>query len=132
MKITKILALSLAATVALSSASAMAKSSGEKLFKKKCGVCHSMEPGKHKLGPSLAGIVGRAAGTVEGFKKYKAMKGAKFTWDEATLDSWITDQKKFLKANKDIVGNTKTSMSAKIKKEKDRKAIIDYLNGVED
>ena len=132
MKTTKILALSLAAAVAFSSASAMAKSGGEKLFKKKCGACHSMEPGKHKIGPSLAGIVGRAAGTVEGFTKYKAMKGANFTWDEAMLDSWITDQKEFLKANKDIVGGPKTSMSAKIKKEKDRKAIIDYLNGVED
>lgn len=126
MKTTKILALSLAAAVAFSSASAMAKS-GEKTFKKKCGACHSMEPGKHKIGPSLAGIIGSKAGSAEGYKKYKAMKGANFTWDEEKLDSWITNQKKFLKANKDIVGGPKTSMSAKIKKEKDRKAIIEYI-----
>ena len=132
MKTTKIIAFGLAAAIAISSGSAMAKSKGEKLFKKKCGTCHSMEPGKHKMGPSLAGIVGRAAGTVEGFTKYKAMKGASFSWDNKMLDAWITNQKDFLKANKDIVGGKRTSMSTKIKKEKDRKAIIDYLNGVED
>ena len=132
MKTTKILAFGLAAAIAVSSGSAMAKSKGEKLFKKKCGTCHSMEPGKHKLGPSLAGIMGRAAGTAEGFTKYKAMKGASITWDAATLDAWITNQKDFLKANKDKVGSQKTAMSAKIKKEKERKAIIEYLSGKED
>lgn len=132
MKTTKLLALGIAAAVAITSGSAMAKSKSEKLFKKKCGTCHSMEPGKHKLGPSLAGVIGRAAGTAEGFKKYKAMKGASFTWDNENMAAWITNQKDFLKANKDIVGGTKTAMSAKVKKEKDRKMIIDYLNGVED
>ncbi len=132
MKTTKILALGLAAAVAITSGSAMAKSGGEKLFKKKCGSCHSMEPGKHKIGPSLAGVMGRQAGTADGFTKYKAMKGASFTWDDAMMDSWITNQKEFLKANASVVGGPKTSMSAKIKKEKDREAIISYLKGEED
>ena len=128
MRMTKILALGLATAIAATGSTALA-ADGEKLFKRKCGSCHSLDAGKHKMGPSLAGIVGKQAGTVDGFTKYKAMKGASLTWDEATLDAWITDQKKFLKANADKVGATKTSMSAKIKKADDRKAIIDYLKG---
>ena len=128
MKTTKILALGIAAPIATAGTSAMA-ADGAKVFKKKCGACHTMEPGKHKMGPALDGIVGRAAGSAEGFTKYKAMKGATFTWTEDLLDEWITDQKKFLKAHKDTVGGKKTSMSAKVKKEKERKAIIEFLKG---
>ena len=131
MKTTKLLALGLAATVAISSGTAMASEKGEKLFKKKCGVCHSIEPGKHKVGPSLAGVMGRKAGDTD-FSKYKAMKGASFTWDAAKMDAWITNQKDFLKANKDIVGAQSTAMSAKIKKESERKEIIDFLSGAAD
>ena len=132
MKTAKILAFGLAAAIALSSASAMAEADGEALFKKKCGTCHSVKPGEHKLGPSLAGVFGRQAGTAAGFEKYKAMKGASFTWDEAMLGEWITDQKAFLKDHKDVVGGDKTAMSAKIKKEGDRAAIIDYLKEAHD
>lgn len=130
MKSKMVLALGIAAAVAATSTTAMAaEADGAKLFKKKCGVCHSMEPGKHKMGPSLAGVVGRKAGTAEGFSKYKAMDGASFTWTEDLLAEWITNQKKFLKAHADEVGNSRTSMSAKIRKEGDREAIIDYLKG---
>lgn len=123
MHTTKLLALGIAAMVAISSGSAMAKSSGEKLFKKKCGTCHSMEPGKHKVGPSLAGVIGRKAGSTN-FPKYKSLKNADFTWDLTSIDAWITNPKKFIKKP--------TAMTVKVKKEKDRKAIIDYLRGVED
>ena len=40
---------------------------GEKIFKK-CKTCHTLQAGKKKFGPHLAGIFGRKAGTVEGFK----------------------------------------------------------------
>jgi len=129
MKTKKLMALGRDAAVALSSGTALEKADGAKLFKKKCGACHSVEPGKHKLGPSLAGIVGHPAGTVEGFTKYNAMKGASFTWDEDMLAEWITDQKAFLKNHKDVVGGNKTAMNAKIKKEDEREAIIDFLKG---
>ena len=125
MKMTKMMAFGIAAAIAATTGTAIAGDAPKAW--KKCKSCHSIEPGKHKIGPSLAGVMGRQAGTAEGFTKYKAMKGASFTWDAEKMDAWITDQKKFLKANADIVGGPKTSMSAKIKKEKDRKAIIEYL-----
>lgn len=120
MNTTKILALGVAAAIAVSSGSAMAKSKGEKLFKKKCGTCHTMEAGKHKVGPSLADIMGRKAGSTD-FGKYKALKDADFTWDEDNLDKWIENPKKFI--------GKPTAMTVKVKKEKERDAIIDYLKG---
>lgn len=127
MNTTKILAVGIAAAIAVASGTASADKAPKAW--KKCKTCHTVEEGKHMVGPSLYEIIGKQAGTVEGFTKYKAMKGANFVWDEEKLDAWITDQKKFLKDNKDIVGDTKTSMSAKVKKEKERKEIIDYLKG---
>ncbi len=123
----KFLALALAMIMALASGSAFAgdgdAKKGEKVFKK-CKVCHAVKAGKHKIGPSLAGIVGRKAGTVDGFKKYKALKGADFVWDDDNISQWITNQKKFLKA-KGLP--TKTGMRVKIKKKDDRENLIAYL-----
>ncbi len=129
MKERKIFAFGLAAALAFGSTTALAAGDakkGAKVFKK-CKACHTTEAGKHKIGPSLAGIVGRKAGTVDGFTKYKALKGADFVWDSATISEWILDQKKFLKA-KGLP--TKTQMKVKIKKEKDRNNLIAYLESL--
>lgn len=116
----KIFALALSATMLVASGSALAN--GAKTFKKRCGACHTVQAGKHKSGPSLAGIIGKKAGSTT-FKRYRGMKKADFTWDETNMDAWITDSRKFAKAN---LGG-KTGMSVKIKKAKERKEIIAYL-----
>ena len=55
-----------------------------------CAACHSVEPGVHLTGPSLAAIWGRRAGTVGGFGRYSsALKHAGITWDAPTLDRWL-------------------------------------------
>lgn len=36
-----------------------------------CAACHTLEPGVHRTGPSLAGVFGRKAGTAEGFRPYR-------------------------------------------------------------
>jgi cytochrome c len=54
-----------------------------------CAACHSAEAGKHGIGPSLAGLVGRQAGTLPGYAFSSAMKASALTWDEATLDKFL-------------------------------------------
>ena len=64
--------------------------SGAAVFKAQCGICHAVQAGKNLVGPSLAGIVGRKSGTIEGFRYSAANKGATLTWDVATLDKYLT------------------------------------------
>lgn len=81
-------------------ASAQDAEAGKKVFTK-CAPCHSVGAGaKNKVGPELNGLVGRAAGSVEGFNYSPAMKGSGITWDEATLGEYLTDPKKKVPGNK--------------------------------
>ena len=117
-------ALGLAIAVALASGSAFADdpATGEKVFKK-CKACHSTKSGKNKVGPYLFGVFGRQAGTAKGYKKYRGLKGADYTWDEALLEEYLTDPKKFVKKR----GAKGTSMAFKLKKADQRAHIIAYL-----
>ena len=113
--------LALAFAAALSSGAALAEgdaAKGEKVFKK-CKICHTFDPSKKKNGPHLKGVVGRKAGAVEGYKYSKAMAAADITWDEATLDKYLTKPKAFLKG-------TKMSFAG-LKKEAQRADVIAYI-----
>lgn len=55
-----------------------------------CAACHSLAPGQHLTGPSLASVFGRKAGTVGGFQRYSgALKESGAVWDEKGLDAWL-------------------------------------------
>lgn len=55
-----------------------------------CAACHSLQPGVHLSGPSLAGLWGQPAAAIAGFGRYtKALSEADLTWDAATLDAWL-------------------------------------------
>ena len=62
---------------------------GQQFFTTHCGACHATEPGVNKIGPSLAGVVGRKSGSAPGFNYSPALKEANITWDEKTLDQWL-------------------------------------------
>ena len=92
---------------------------GKKVFRK-CKACHAVgEKAKNKVGPQLNGVVDRKAGTVKGYKYSKAMKASGLTWDDATLDKYLTKPKDLVKGTKMIFGG--------LKKEKQRVNLIGYL-----
>lgn len=62
-----------------------------------CMACHSIRPGEHMTGPSLANVWNRKAGAAEGFSRYSsALKGANVEWNESTLNKWLTDPQQFI------------------------------------
>lgn len=112
-----------AAALAFGGASVRASEEGDKIFRTKCLVCHTMEKGKHKVGPSLAGVYGRQAGTSEGFTRYVGLKGADYKWDKASLDQYLTDPEAFVKAK----GAPRSAMDRKLPNAKERQEVIEYL-----
>ncbi len=71
-----------------------------RLVFRKCQACHSMESGKTILGPSLAGILGRKAGSYPGYSYSPAMKQADIVWDAKSLDAYLSDPQKVVPGNK--------------------------------
>ncbi len=90
-----------------------------KLVFRKCQACHSLEPGKNGLGPSLSGIVGKKAGSVANYSFSPAMKNSNLTWDAAKLDAYLSDPQKTVPGNKMPFPGLKT--------ENERSAVIAYL-----
>ena len=78
--------------------------------------------GKNKTGPTLNGVMGRAAAAVEGFKYSKAFVAAAeggLVWDEASMAEFLAKPKAYV---------PKTKMSfVGLKKDADIEAIIAYL-----
>lgn len=69
------------------SAQAQDAAVGEKTFSA-CKACHAL--GKNAVGPNLVGVVGRKAGTYEGYNYSSALKESGIVWDEANLKEWLT------------------------------------------
>jgi cytochrome c len=65
-----------------------------------CVACHALEPGLHLSGPSLANVLGRKAGSVEGYRRYSpGLREASFEWNAATLDAWLSDPASMVPGN---------------------------------
>jgi cytochrome c len=76
---------------AASSALAQDPAAGEKVFAV-CRTCHQIgENAKNAVGPVLNGLIGRKAGSVEGYDYSAANKVSGITWDEATFREYIKD-----------------------------------------
>ncbi len=95
---------------------------GEKVFRK-CKACHEIGPeAKAKVGPPLTDVLGRTAGTVEGFKYSDAMIAAGeggLVWTPETIAT-------FLEKPKDFVDGTKMSFAG-LRKPEERDDVIAYL-----
>jgi len=118
MKITAIAAALLAATVLPAAAEGDAEA-GEREFNK-CKSCHMIESPEGetivrggRVGPNLYGVMGRQAGTVEGFRYGESLVAAGeagLVWDAETLVAYVADPKAFLvEATGDSAARSKMS-----------------------
>jgi len=105
--------------VAAGAASADGDVEAGKVQFKKCALCHTDVAGKNKLGPSLFGIVGRKSASVPDFAYSDAMKKFDHTWDEATLETYLSDPRNTVQGTKMIFPG--------LKDKKERDDVIAYL-----
>lgn len=90
---------------------------GQQVFAR-CVACHSAKPGENKIGPSLAGVVGRKSGTEPGYNYSTALKSANITWDDHSLDQFLANPAA------DVHG---TKMFISVPNATDRENVIAYL-----
>lgn len=76
---------------------------GAKLFKQKCTVCHGLVAGQNKIGPSLAGVFGRKAGTAPAYAYSANFKGSSVKWDAASLDKYLTNPQGMFAGSKMVI-----------------------------
>jgi cytochrome c len=89
---------------------------GKAVFEKRCTGCHAMDGDRE--GPRLAGVFGRKAGTVPGFDYSAGLKNSGITWNEATLEKWLSDPDNLVKD---------TTMDFHVPKAQERSDLIAYL-----
>jgi glucose/arabinose dehydrogenase len=96
---------------------------GKLLFRERCSVCHTAESGDNggAQGPSLIGVMGRAAASAPQFSYTAALRDSKLTWDGATL-------KRFLAAPTNVVPGT--SMLLAVPSDAERDNLIAYFQSV--
>jgi cytochrome c len=89
---------------------------GRSAFEKRCTGCHALD--HEKVGPRLAGVVGRKAGTISAFPYSDAVKKSAVVWNEAVLDKWLTDPESVI---------PDTDMAFRLDNPAERAAIIAFL-----
>lgn len=114
----RMLALSLLGCIA--ALPAAAQGDGQTAFNTSCRTCHTMKEGDHRQGPSLAGVIGRKAGSTAGFNFSDSMKQSGIVWDEANLDKFIASPDEV------VIGNTMKPYGG-ITDAAQRKTIIEFL-----
>lgn len=94
---------------------------GERLFRTQCGACHSVTAGQNRIGPNLAGVFGRKAGSADGARYSSAMKDSSLVWDEKALDTYLANPRQAVPG---------TTMTIAVRNEGQRSAIIAYLRSL--
>ncbi len=95
---------------------------GAALFKQQCATCHTTDASDPpRQGPTLFNIIGREAGTADGFRYSAGFATAKFKWDEQKLDEWLTNPQAMIPG---------AVMPYKQSKSEIRTAIVSYLKEV--
>ncbi|MEM7775267.1 MAG: c-type cytochrome [Pseudomonadota bacterium] len=113
---------------------------GERVFKR-CATCHMVgEKAKTKIGPILNGLIGRQAGTIEGYKYSKLNKNAGeagLVWTPEKIAAYLPEPSKFLKdflkeAGKANMAKGRTKMTFRLRKKDDVAHVVAYLQQFSD
>ena len=112
-------AVAMLASAAPGTAGAADAVQGKAIYDKRCKACHNFDAGPGRLGPTLAGLFGRKAGAVAGFRYSAALVDSGIVWDAATLDSYLESPKTVVK------GTTMAFPGLKLAEE--RADVISYL-----
>lgn len=96
-------------------------SNGERQFARKCSVCHTLiADDKRRAGPTLYGVFGRKAGSVEGYSYSDALLTSDIIWDEDTINALFRD------GPDQVTPGTKMPIQ-RMKNDKDRQDLITFL-----
>jgi cytochrome c len=99
----------------------VATTNGEKQFARKCSVCHTLEKdGKRRAGPTLFGVFGREAGTLDGYPYSEALLTSQIVWDETTI-SRLFDE------GPDVVTPGTKMPIQRMKDPQDRRDLVTFL-----
>ena len=115
------LAIMLASMLMPEPAAAQDVATGERLFRQRCGACHTVQSGQNRMGPHLAGVVGRKAGRVEGARYSQGMRDAAISWDPSQLNGFLANPRATVPG---------TTMTVAVPNEADRANIVAYLQGL--
>ncbi len=94
---------------------------GRRLFGR-CMACHTVQEGRHLNGPSLYGIIGRPAGSIDGFRYSDANENSGIVWTEETMSAFLENPQSYMPGTRMIYPG--------IPSEQDRRDIIAYLSSV--
>lgn len=109
---------------ALAARLAAASAGDGQKYAKKCRICHDLKKGgRHKVGPNLWDVVGKAKASAPGYRYSPGLKAKGGAWTYADLDAYLTKPKDFV---------PKSKMTFRVKKPKDRANLIVYLRTLSD
>jgi cytochrome c len=103
-------------------AQAQDAAAGARIFKSQCSICHSPQPGRNIIGPSLFGVVGRHSGAILNFHYSSANRASGLVWNPPTLD-------RYLAAPREVVPGTLMTYPG-LKDERERGDLIAYLTSL--
>jgi cytochrome c len=91
---------------------------GQRLFQQRCGACHQIATPRNGVGPNLRGVIGRAAGSVQGFNYSPALKASGITWNAETLETFLSNPPAMVRG---------TRMTQRFGNADERRSIIEFL-----
>jgi cytochrome c len=115
------ISLTLAAVGLFATSGALAMPDGEQVFRHSCAICHSVEANKNRVGPSLAGVVGRPASSIQDFSYSEANKKSGVVWTPEVLNTYLLNPQAFMPG-------TRMTFPG-LKDPDDRQAVIAFLQG---